>query len=158
MFVIVVVWDPWGLSRRGSYSNFNCSVTLIRWRRFLILLLLIHKLLILLPSPLYFLLSLLPLLPLSLKQLLPVPLQLSLEALLLLNLLPLLVLLPPLLLVDLVLEHSLQILLLLLLPLVLHLRDLREPVHRARDRRPGVLKGLLELRGLVVRVVVGLSY
>jgi len=121
LFVIVVVWDSRGLTWRRSYPYFNSSVTLLRRRCFLILFLLIHELLILHTRPLHLLLGLVPLLPLPLQQFLPVPLQLGLEPLLLLNLLPLLVLLPPLLLVDLVLQHPLQILLLLLLPLVLHL-------------------------------------
>jgi hypothetical protein len=67
--------------------------------------------------------------------------------LLLFDLLPLLIILLPLLLFDLLLQHPLQVLLLMLLPLIYVLGDLHEPVHRPRYRRPWVLEGLLE-RGI----------
>ena len=63
---------------------------------------------------------------------------------LLFDLLPLLIILLPLLLFNLLLQHPLEVLLLMLLPLIYVLGDLYEPVHRPRDRRPRVLEGLLE--------------
>lgn len=156
LLIIVVVWDPRRLLGRWSYSYLNCSVTLLRRRSFLILFLLIHKLLILLPCLLHLLLSLISLLALSLQKFFPVPLEFGLEPLFLLNLLPLLFFLSSLLLINLVLQHPLQILFLLLLPLVLHLRYFRKPVHWTRNRRPGVLKRLLKW-WLVVWVDVSLT-
>ena len=142
---------------RLRYTNLDDimrPVTL--WRRHNNLLLLFNELLILLPCSLHFLFGFLAFSPLSCEELFPVPLELCLEAPLLVDLLALLLLHPPLLLVDLVLQHSLQILLLLLLSLVLYLRDLCKPVHGPRYRRPRVLEGLLQDRLLVILTWLGL--
>jgi positive regulator of sigma E activity len=64
--------------------------------------------------------------------------------LLLFYLLPLFIIFLPLLLFDLLLEHPLQVLLLVLLPLIYMLWYLHEPVHRPRYGCPRVLEGLLE--------------
>jgi hypothetical protein len=64
--------------------------------------------------------------------------------LLLFNLLPLFIIFLPLLLFDLLLEHPLQVLLLVLLPLIYVLGYLYEPVHRPGYGCPRVLEGLLE--------------
>lgn len=154
-FIVITLWKVFKFWWRW-YTNLDYvmrPVTLRRCSYNRRLLLLFNELLILLPRFLHFLLGFIPFKSLSGEQLLSVSLQLGLEALLFVDLLALFFLEPPLLLLDLVLQHPLQVLLLLLLPLILHLGDLSKPVHRTRDRRPWILKWLLKCLLLIVIVL-----
>jgi hypothetical protein len=108
-------------------------------------LMLLHDLLVLLPRPLDLVLRLLFLFLLAHGQLLAISLQLGLETLLLLELFQFFLHNFTFSLLDLFLEHLLQVLLFFLLALILSLGYLREPVHGPGYSRPRVLKGLLKL-------------
>ena len=105
----------------------------------------INQSLIGLLSTLYLIGSFIALFVLPISELLAISEELGLKPLLLFDLLPLFIAFLPLLLFDLILQHPLQVLLLVLLPLIYVLGYLLKPVHRPRYRRPRVLERLLEL-------------